>query len=115
MPVSPTVVFTKTMTSGVTELTFTVGGSYESYMVLVPTMTSGTDIRFKVAPSDSGTFRTLYHAPTVASATPTVVVIPSSVTNCAVNVPYLGENFKITLTTAMTATAVEFSVICKGT
>lgn len=115
MPVSPVMAYTKTMTSGATELTFTVAGGFDSYLLVVPTMTSGTDIRIKVSDSSTGTFRTLYHSPTVATAAPTVFNIPSSVTNMAVNLPFVGQNFQVSLTTAMTATAAEFKVICKGT
>lgn len=110
--ISPVKVFSKTIASGVTNATFDVGGGYKHYMVGVPTLTSGSDIRFFVSYDEGTTFKALYHAPTVASATPTVVNIASSVSNAFVAVPPLGRHFMIGLTTTPTATAHTFQVLC---
>jgi hypothetical protein len=110
--ISPVKVFTKTMASGASVLTFNVGGGYKAYMVRLPSMASGGDVRFNVSHDEGTTFKTLYHSPTVATALPTVVNIASSVSNAVVGVPPLGEHFQIAVTTAATATAYDFSVIC---
>jgi len=105
-------VFTKTMASGATVASFNVGGSYKYYQVCLPSMASGGDVRFQVSCDEGSTFKTLYHSPTVATAAPTVVNIASSVSNAIVGVPPLGQHFNIQVTTAATATAYQFTVIC---
>jgi len=105
-------VFVKTMTSGATVASFNVGGAYRAYQVGLPSMPSGGDVRFQVSTDEGSTFRTLYHSPTVATAAPTVVNIASSVSNAIVGVPPLGQHFNILVTTAATATAYQFTVIC---
>ena len=110
--IGPVKVFTKSLSSGTTALTFNIGGAYRSYMIAVPSMPSGGgDIRFAVSSDEGLTYKTLYHAPTVATAAPTVVNIPSSVCNCVVGLPTLGQYFQVYLTTAATGT-YGFSVIC---
>jgi len=109
--ISPVKVFTKTLTTGASAATFDVGGGYRNYKVMLPSMASGGDIRFEISGDEGSTFKTLYHAPTVATATPTVVNIPSSVSNCVVDVPPLGQHFKV-VTTAPTASAYIFKIIC---
>jgi hypothetical protein len=110
--IGPVKVFIKTMASNATVASFNVGGSYSYYQVGIPSMASGGDVRFGVSTNEGTSYRTLYHAPTVATAAPTVVNIPSSVSNAMIGVPPLGQHFQITVTTAATATAYEFSVIC---
>lgn len=110
--VSAVKVFTGTIASGSTVATFNVGGGYRSYMVRLPSMASGGDVRFNVSYDEGTTYKTLYHAPTVATAAPTVVNIPSSVSNAIVGLPPLGQHFQVGVTTAATATAYEFHVIC---
>jgi hypothetical protein len=91
-----------------------LAGAWGSYKLVIPTMTSGTDIRIQASETSTGTFRRLYHVPTVASATPTVINIPSSVTNCIVELPKLARNVKIEFTTACTASSHQFSIICNA-
>jgi hypothetical protein len=110
--VSPVKVFVKTMSSGATVATFNVGGGYRSYMVRLPSMPSGGDVRFNVSYDEGTTFKTLYHSPTVATAAPTVVNIASSISNAIVGIPPLGQHFQVAVTTAATATAYEFHIIC---
>ena len=110
--IGPVKVFSKSLASGVTALTFDVGGGYRSYMLQIPSMPSGGgDIRFAVSNDEGVTYKTLYHAPTVATAAPTVVNIASTVCNCVVGLPTLGQHFQVYLTTAATGTYA-FSVIC---
>lgn len=113
MPIAPVLTFKKTMTSGLTEISFDVGGGYSEYQLAIPTMTSGTDIGFKVSPTVSGTYRTLYLNQSLTSA-PVIAKIGSGITQAVVGLPNLGQYFQVTLTTAMTETAAEFTVICKG-
>lgn len=109
--VAPVKVFTKALATATTAITFDVGGGYRYYQVKIPSMASGGDVRFAVSDDSGSTFRTLYHAPTVATAAPTVVNIPSSVSNAIVGVPPLGQNFQIYLTSATTSSSYIFSVI----
>lgn len=111
MPISPSLSFTKTMTTGVIVATFNVQGSYGSYVLHVPSMASGGDLSIQVSPSESGTFRTLYLPQNLASA-PVAVAIASSISNCAIPVYGLGQHFTINLSTATTAATYEFSVVC---
>jgi hypothetical protein len=110
--VAPVKVFTKTIAAGVSAATFNVGGGYRYYQLRLPSMASGGDVRFNVSYDEGTTFKALYHSPTVATAAPTLVNIPSSVSNAIVGVPPLGQYFQVALTSATTSTAYEFSVIC---
>lgn len=113
--IGPIKVFSVGMASNTTLTSaLNLGGSYRSYALVMPSLTSGTDVRIQVSGTESGTYRRLYHAPTAATAAPTVVNIPSSVTNCAVNLPYLAQYVKIEFTTATTASSHQFSVICNA-
>ncbi len=109
--ISPQAVFTKSLASATTAITFNLGGCFKYYQVNVPSMASGGDVRFGVSNDEGTTYRTLYHAPTVATAAPTVVNIPSSVSNAIVAVPPLGQYVQIYLTSATTSTSHIFSII----
>jgi hypothetical protein len=109
--ISPVKVFTKSLASATTAVTFNIGGGYKAYQIKIPSMASGGDVRFAVSDDEGTTYRTLYHAPTVATAAPTVVNIPSSVSNAIVGVPPLGQHFQVYLTSATTAASYIFSVI----
>jgi hypothetical protein len=109
--ISPVKVFTKALSTGTTAVTFNLGGGYKNYQVRVPSMASGGDVRFAVSDDEGTTFRTLYHAPTVATAAPTVVNIPSSVSNAVVNLPPLGQHLQVYLTSATTSSSYIFSII----
>ncbi len=109
--ISPQKVFTKALATATTSVTFNLGGGYKYYQVNVPSMASGGDVRFAVSNDEGTTYRTLYHAPTVATAAPTVVNIPSSVSNAIVGVPPLGQYVQVYLTSATTSSSYIFSVI----
>lgn len=111
MTIGPVKVFTKSLASATTAVTFNVGGGYKAYQVVIPSMASGGDVRFMVSSDEGTTYRTLYHAPTVATAAPTVVNIPSSVSNAVIGVPPLGQHFQVYLTSATTSSSYIFSVI----
>ena len=111
MTISPVKVFTKSLASATTAVTFNIGGGYRSYQINIPSMASGGDVRFAVSNDEGTTYRTLYHAPTAATAAPTVVNIPSSVSNAIVGVPPLGQHFQVYLTSATTSSSYIFSII----
>ena len=115
MTIGPVRPYSVTMNSGLT-LTSAVdlGGGYNGYMIGVPTMTSGTDIRVKCSQTEDGTYRPLYITPNAGSATPIVFNIPSSVTNCFVPVENTARYIKIEFTTATTASSHIFEIICNG-
>ena len=111
MTISPVKVFTKSLASATTAVTFNIGGGYSAYQINIPSMASGGDVRFAVSNDEGTTYRTLYHAPTAATAAPTVVNIPSSVSNAIVGVPPLGQHFQVYLTSATTSSSYIFSII----
>ncbi len=111
MTIGPVKVFTKSLASATTAVTFDIGGAYKAYQFVLPSMASGGDVRFGVSSDEGTTYRTLYHAPTVLTAAPTVVNIPSSVCNAVVGVPPLGQHFQVYLTSATTSSSYIFSII----
>lgn len=114
MPVSPVLAFTKTMATGATVATFNVNGGYDRYTLHVPSMASGGNLSIQVANSETGTYRTLYLPQSLTSA-PVALSIASSISNAAIDMPFLGQYFTVNLTTATTASAYQFTVVCKGT
>jgi hypothetical protein len=110
--IGPVKVFTKTIASGATVASFSVGGGYRAYQLVVPSMASGGDVRLSVSADEGATYKTLYHAPVVNSTAPVLFNIASSISNMIVGVPPLGQHFQVSVTTAATATAYQFSVIC---
>lgn len=109
--ISPVKVFTKSLASATTAVTFNIGGGYKAYQIKIPSMASGGDVQFAVSCDEGATYCVLYHAPTVATAAPTVVNIPSSVSNAIIGVPPLGQHFQVYLTSATTSSSYIFSVI----
>jgi hypothetical protein len=114
MPVSPVLAFTVTMACNATAATFNVQGGYDAYVLHIPSMASGGDVSIAVAEKDGGSFRSLYLPQSLTSA-PVAVAIASSFSNCAIPVFGLGQFFTINVSTAATATAYEFTVVCKAT
>jgi hypothetical protein len=105
--------FTTTIASAATSSSSVdLGGSYNGLMVGIPTMTSATDIFFRVSDTSDGTFRRIYHTPTVATAKPTAVQIDSSVTNCYVPIDCKAQYFQIAYTSATTESSQTFKIIC---
>ena len=114
MPVAPFAAYTGTIASAATSVSFNVGGAWDSYTLVIPAMTSGSAMGFRVSDKADGTYYPLYHAPTIASA-PVAVSIASGLTNCAVGLPNtMGQFFQVYLTTATVDTPYTFKVLCKG-
>lgn len=108
-----TMPFTASMASGET-LTSEVdlGQAFDQVIVGIPTMASGTDVLIQIAGSSGGTYRNLYHEPSVGSTTPTKVQINSSVTQAYVPFSVGGSQYiKMELSTAMTATSAQFDIV----
>jgi len=89
-----------------------LGGGYNRVMVGIPTMTSATDVFFRVSDTADGTFRRIYHESVVATATPTAVQFDSSITNCYVPVNIAARFFQIAYTSATTKASQTFKVLC---
>jgi len=110
--------FTQTCTSASTSVTFDFAGAYDSYLLLVPSMPSGSNIQFRVSDSISGTYRTLFEdqeTRTQTASAPVAWYLPSSVSNCAIQVPHLGQYAQLVLTTATTSVggnAYPFTICC---
>jgi hypothetical protein len=101
-----------TMTSGKSLSTHLRISSWKGYAIKIPSMPSGTELRFKVCNDVDGDYYPLYHAPTVATALPTVVNIGSAVCNCIVNLPPIpAEYLWIHLVTAPSETCSTFEVL----
>jgi hypothetical protein len=87
--------------------------AYNKISVVIPTMTSGTDVYFHGAGLATDTFRRINHPPNSVSSTAGAQFISSSITQCVVplnnvHVQYL----KIEHSTAMTAAAASYKIIC---
>lgn len=114
MPVAPFLAFSQNAASAATYCSFDVGGAYDAYTLIIPAMTSGTTLTFEVSDKSDGTYYTLYHAPTIASA-PAQVIIQSAVTLVAVGLPNtLGQYFRIKREDVPSATSAVYKVLCKG-
>lgn len=88
-----------------------LGSAWQNVYLEVPTMTSGCDIYLHASDSATGTFRRVYTKVNSATvANPWYVL--SSVTQCFVDMPAGFRHIKVELTTAMTATSVNFKVHC---
>jgi hypothetical protein len=73
--IGPVKAFPVTMTCGATLTSaFDLGGSYGKVMLGIPTNASGS-FYVRASDSETGTFRRLYHAADVDTATPTVCAI----------------------------------------
>lgn len=109
--IGPVKAFPVTMTCGLTATSaFDLGGAYGKVMVGIPTNASGS-FYFQASDTIDGTFRRLYHAADVGTATPAVVVFDSAVSNCYVGIPMYGQYGKIEISTAPSF-SLEFKVIC---
>jgi hypothetical protein len=107
-------VFTVNCASGATLTSaLDLGSAWQNVYLEVPTMTSGCDIYVKASATDDGTFRRVYTKVNSATvANPWYVL--SSITQCLVDMPAGLRHIKIELTTAMTATSVDFNVHCSN-
>lgn len=104
--------YTASMASGETSTSeVDLGQAFDKVLLGIPTMASGTDVLVKVAPSSGGTYRNIYHQPAVDSTTPTKVQIDSSVTQAYVPLDCGAQFVKVELSTAMTATSAQFTIL----
>lgn len=107
-PVKP---FYTAVTSGLSlSSALDVGTTYRHMSLGIPSMASGSDIQIQVSDAIDGTYRTLFHGPTVTSGTVSMV-IASGVSNCVVPIPALHHRYlKVRLTSATSDTAYTFTV-----
>lgn len=111
---SPPTVYTVSMASGATVSTgmFTLCRSFHRVYLEVPTMTSGCDIYLQGS-SNGTTFRRIKHPPVNTSAAQVHDwYLASSITQRMVEIPAGFKYIRPELSTAMTATAVDFKLIC---
>lgn len=107
--------FTITMTSGSTLTSaMDLGGGYNKTMLGIPTMTSGTDVRLRTSDQLDGTYRPIYLEPVAGTTTPPLLNIASSVSNCYIPINIASRYLKVEHTTATTASAHEYKVICNA-
>lgn len=89
--------------------------AYNKVSIVLPSMPSGTDVRLHVSETLDGTYRSLFHQPTVTSAAVSFT-IASSISNCVVPIPNLHAQYvKIELSSATTSVggnAYTYSFIC---
>ncbi len=92
-----------------------LGQSHGQNYLIVPSMTSNSEVRLQASDTLSGTFRNVYH-PAINSSTVAVNMykIPSSVTNAIVEIPS-GLRYLKVETTAVVSFSAAFRVICGGT
>lgn len=115
MSYGPVQVFSlASMTSDVTLSTYIdLKKAYNKISLVVPSMTSGTDIYIKGAPTADGTYMRVYHPPSGASSVAGAWFIGSAVTNCIVPMNHVHLQFlKVEFSTAMTAASAMFKFIC---
>lgn len=104
--------FTITMPTGTTLTSaLDLSGSFGKLLLGIPTMTSGTDIFIQASDSASGTFRRIYYPGYVDTATPAVLQLNSSITNCYLPVDANAQFLKIEFTTAASDSSHTFKIL----
>ncbi len=83
--------------------------SYRLASIVIPTMTSGTDVYIQGSDTLAGTYRRIYQMG--ATSVATAVFVASTVTKCVVGLPIGCQFVKIELSTAMTATSAQFQIL----
>lgn len=113
MSYGPRAVYTVNLASNTTlTAALNLGRAWQNVYLEIPTMTSGCDIYLQAAASATGTFRRVYMKVNSSSVQANAWGIASSVTQCLVDVPAGFQHIKVEITTAMTATSVNFNVHC---
>lgn len=112
MGYGPRAVYTVNLASNTTLTSaLDISRAWRNVYLEIPTMTSGCDIYLQAADSATGTFRRVYSKVNSATvANPWYIL--SSITQCLVDVPAGLRHLKVEITTAMTATSVNFKVHC---
>jgi hypothetical protein len=114
MSYGPVQVFSISMTCGATLTSYVdLQKAYTKISVVIPSMTSGTDVYFHGAGTAGGAYRRIYHAPNSVSSTAGAQFVSSSITNCIVPLNNVHVRYlKIEHSTAMTAAAASYEIIC---
>ena len=114
MSYGPRSVFTVNLASNATSTSaLDLGRAWQNVYLEIPTMTSGCDVYLKASDSATGTFRRVYSKVNSATvANPWYIL--SSITQCLVDTPPGFQHLKVEITTAMTATSVNFKVHCSN-
>lgn len=107
-------VFTKSMASAATfSGEIDLGVTYANYAIEIPSMASGSEVFINGAETTGGTYRRIYFKAT--SATPVAIQIPSSVSNCIVNLnAALPRYVKVEVQSATADTAYTFRIYGMG-
>ncbi len=87
-----------------------LGGGYNHYSLIIPSMTSGGDIGIYAAEKTGGTFRKVYLGQSLTSA-PVAFNVISSISNCMVPIPAGYQFCKVYMTTAATSAGNTFYII----
>ena len=109
---TPVFAYTVEAATAATAVSFNVIGGYDKYLLVYDTMTSGTQLGLSVADKADGKYQTLYLTPNLASA-PVAFNIPSAMVAAAIELPFVGQFFRVDIVSASTASAKTFTVICK--
>jgi hypothetical protein len=114
MSYGPVQVFSISMTCGATLSSYVdLQKAYNKITVMVPSMTSTTDIYFQASDEAGGTYRRLFHPPNSVSSTAGALFLSSSITNCVVPLNHVNVRYlKIEHSSAMTAAAASYKIIC---
>lgn len=114
MSYGPVQAFSVSMASGVTlSSAINLQKAYNKISVVVPSMTSGTDLYFQGSTSESGTYRRINHSPNSVSSTAGAIFLGSAITNCIVPLGNLHVQYlKVEIASAMTSAGAAFEFIC---
>lgn len=110
----PIRIFTQTIASGATASTgVNIGEGWTYYHLVVPTMTSNTDIYVKVSTDGSTYFRHYSGFPRINSISAgDVFIIKSGVSQAAVDIPGGSPWVQIEHSTALTSVAITYKIVC---
>ena len=109
---TPVFAYTVEAATAATAVSFNVIGGYDKYLLVYDTMTSGTQLGISVADKADGNYQALYLTPNLASA-PVAFNIPSAMVAAAIELPFVGQFFRIDIVSASTASAKTFTILCK--
>jgi len=114
--IGPVKAFTVNLASNTTYTSaLDLGGGYGHYLFVIPSMTTGTDLRLYVSDKEDGDFRTLYSK---AIATPTFTVavanFDSALTSVAIPIDIGAQYVKVGVQTLVTGTSANFKFICSS-
>lgn len=113
MSYGPVQVFAASVASGTTfSSMIDLQKAYNKVSLLIPTMSSGTDVYLRGAPTLTGTSRRIYHAPNTVSSVVGAQFVGSAVTQCIVPFNNVHVQFiQVELTTTVTG-VMGFQLLC---